>query len=317
MAAALLEQLAVGRASPLGGDDARGRGQPRGRAGDDRGRDRSRRRTAEAADRRRRPGLGRGDRDGCGDACPIYPGKRYEDWTVEDLAGKSVEEVRPIRDDRASCPVAPRRASRALRPDPDSPLAHPTSAGHQYRMPERHGRTAVHVENIRSFARSPANAQGRRPCRGELSSRSGPAVLAAHARAVRIVEDRHAIVLDLVVPVGAEAGHLVLDPEPTPMEEEGPRPWIDPVHGTPSAVERQAELRTADLLEVDDPQVVPVDRRRRERRRPDRSRTARSSGRTAAAGSPGGTGGARPEPRVKAGLSGPLGRLGVGERARA
>jgi arsenate reductase (thioredoxin) len=36
---------------------------------------------------------------GCGDACPIYPGKRYEDWTVDDPAGKSVEEVRPIRDE--------------------------------------------------------------------------------------------------------------------------------------------------------------------------------------------------------------------------
>jgi protein-tyrosine-phosphatase len=38
---------------------------------------------------------------GCGDACPIYPGKRYEDWEVEDPAGKSVEEVRRIRDDLA------------------------------------------------------------------------------------------------------------------------------------------------------------------------------------------------------------------------
>jgi protein-tyrosine-phosphatase/alkylated DNA nucleotide flippase Atl1 len=36
---------------------------------------------------------------GCGDACPIYPGKRYEDWEVEDPAGKSVDEVRAIRDD--------------------------------------------------------------------------------------------------------------------------------------------------------------------------------------------------------------------------
>ena len=36
---------------------------------------------------------------GCGDACPIYPGKRYEDWTLDDPAGKSVEEVRPIRDE--------------------------------------------------------------------------------------------------------------------------------------------------------------------------------------------------------------------------
>ena len=36
---------------------------------------------------------------GCGDACPIYPGKRYLDWELEDPAGKGVESVRPIRDD--------------------------------------------------------------------------------------------------------------------------------------------------------------------------------------------------------------------------
>jgi protein-tyrosine-phosphatase len=36
---------------------------------------------------------------GCGDACPIYPGKRYEDWQLEDPAGKGVESVRPIRDE--------------------------------------------------------------------------------------------------------------------------------------------------------------------------------------------------------------------------
>jgi len=36
---------------------------------------------------------------GCGDACPIYPGKRYEDWELEDPAGKPVEVVRRIRDD--------------------------------------------------------------------------------------------------------------------------------------------------------------------------------------------------------------------------
>lgn len=35
---------------------------------------------------------------GCGDACPIYPGKRYEDWDVEDPAGKDLETVREIRD---------------------------------------------------------------------------------------------------------------------------------------------------------------------------------------------------------------------------
>jgi protein-tyrosine-phosphatase len=36
---------------------------------------------------------------GCGDACPFYPGKRYEDWALEDPAGKGVASVRPIRDD--------------------------------------------------------------------------------------------------------------------------------------------------------------------------------------------------------------------------
>jgi arsenate reductase (thioredoxin) len=36
---------------------------------------------------------------GCGDACPLYPGKRYLDWELEDPAGKSVDDVRPIRDE--------------------------------------------------------------------------------------------------------------------------------------------------------------------------------------------------------------------------
>jgi len=36
---------------------------------------------------------------GCGDTCPIFPGKRYEDWELTDPAGRPIEEVRPIRDD--------------------------------------------------------------------------------------------------------------------------------------------------------------------------------------------------------------------------
>ena len=36
---------------------------------------------------------------GCGDACPIYPGKRYEDWAIEDPEGKTLDEVRRIRDE--------------------------------------------------------------------------------------------------------------------------------------------------------------------------------------------------------------------------
>ena len=36
---------------------------------------------------------------GCGDACPYFPGKRYEDWVLEDPAGQGIESVRPIRDE--------------------------------------------------------------------------------------------------------------------------------------------------------------------------------------------------------------------------
>ena len=36
---------------------------------------------------------------GCGDTCPIYPGKRYEDWKLDDPAGQGVDAVRPIRDE--------------------------------------------------------------------------------------------------------------------------------------------------------------------------------------------------------------------------
>ncbi|PPG86159.1 arsenate reductase ArsC [Rathayibacter rathayi] len=36
---------------------------------------------------------------GCGDVCPVFPGKRYEDWDLADPHGKDLDEVRPIRDD--------------------------------------------------------------------------------------------------------------------------------------------------------------------------------------------------------------------------
>ena len=36
---------------------------------------------------------------GCGDACPFFPGKRYEDWKLDDPAGQGIDSVRPIRDD--------------------------------------------------------------------------------------------------------------------------------------------------------------------------------------------------------------------------
>jgi arsenate reductase len=36
---------------------------------------------------------------GCGDACPVFPGKRYEEWVLDDPAGKSVADIRPVRDE--------------------------------------------------------------------------------------------------------------------------------------------------------------------------------------------------------------------------
>ena len=36
---------------------------------------------------------------GCGDTCPFYPGKRYEDWVLDDPAGQGIDAVRPIRDE--------------------------------------------------------------------------------------------------------------------------------------------------------------------------------------------------------------------------
>ena len=49
---------------------------------------------------------------GCGDACPVFPGKRYEEWVLQDPAGLGVDSVRPIRDDRTPRVPAPGRTRR-------------------------------------------------------------------------------------------------------------------------------------------------------------------------------------------------------------
>ena len=56
---------------------------------------------------------------GCGDACPIYPGKRYEDWELEDPAGKDLETVRRIRDEIEDAGAGPARTSWRRMPRPD------------------------------------------------------------------------------------------------------------------------------------------------------------------------------------------------------
>ena len=53
---------------------------------------------------------------GCGDACPVFPGRRYEEWKLDDPAGQSVEDVRPIRDEIES-------RVRALLTELDVPVA--------------------------------------------------------------------------------------------------------------------------------------------------------------------------------------------------
>ena len=56
---------------------------------------------------------------GCGDACPFYPGKRYEDWVLDDPAGQGIEAVRPIRDEiRTRIERAAGRAARVTDPEP-------------------------------------------------------------------------------------------------------------------------------------------------------------------------------------------------------
>src|SRR2546421_12685300 len=56
---------------------------------------------------------------GCGDACPFYPGKRYEDWELEDPAGKDLETVRRIRDEIERRVIALAGAIRGTTPGGD------------------------------------------------------------------------------------------------------------------------------------------------------------------------------------------------------
>ena len=100
MAAAMLERQAEGRVQVIsaGSEPADGLNPAVVRAMEEVGIDISAERPKKLEDRMVR------ESDvvitmGCGDACPIYPGKRYEDWDLEDPAGKDLEVVRGIRDE--------------------------------------------------------------------------------------------------------------------------------------------------------------------------------------------------------------------------
>ena len=57
---------------------------------------------------------------GCGDACPVFPGKRYLDWDLDDPAGRPLEEVRRIREDvRVRVELLVRELTRAEAPEAD------------------------------------------------------------------------------------------------------------------------------------------------------------------------------------------------------
>ena len=93
MAAGLLNKHAQGRVHiRSAGSDPADRDQPGRGRGDERARDRHVGGVSQAADRRGRPAADVVITMGCGDACPIYPGKRYLDWELEDPAGKSLDE---------------------------------------------------------------------------------------------------------------------------------------------------------------------------------------------------------------------------------
>ena len=113
MAAGLVKLRSDGRIH------VRSAGSDPGRAdqpGCGRGHDRARRRhepgVPQAADGRGRAAADAVITMGCGDACPIYPGKKYEDWELDDPAGQDVETVRRIRDELdAARAEADRRAA--------------------------------------------------------------------------------------------------------------------------------------------------------------------------------------------------------------
>ncbi len=79
---------------------------------------------------------------GCGDTCPVFPGKRYLDWKLEDPAGQGVEAVRPIRDEikaRIEALIA------EIAPEPPRMTHRRHTRGHRHRLrPRRIHRRALH-----------------------------------------------------------------------------------------------------------------------------------------------------------------------------
>ena len=76
---------------------------------------------------------------GCGDACPIFPGKRYEDWKLDDPAGQGIDAVRPIRDEIRRHVEALIDIVRTCRAEP------PQGARTAWNAPSRSGTTRYHA----------------------------------------------------------------------------------------------------------------------------------------------------------------------------
>ena len=82
---------------------------------------------------------------GCGDACPVYPGKRYLDWELTDPAGKTVEDVRPIID-HIDERVRQLLAELLGEARPLAVRCLPDSIGHDLHDLQREGRVLVNQE---------------------------------------------------------------------------------------------------------------------------------------------------------------------------
>ena len=108
---------------------------------------------------------------GCGDACPVYPGKRYEDWEVDDPAGQDLDTVRAIRDEldrrvqSADRRAASGRAAGAWRPRPAEPCR-PRLAAPSGRRGTRHLRAGL--RRLRRDRGERAVRRGARRRRGSL-----------------------------------------------------------------------------------------------------------------------------------------------------
>ena len=105
---------------------------------------------------------------GCGDACPYYPGKRYEDWVLEDPAGQGIESVRPIRDEIRGR-VATLLSELGVEPAPPDWWLPRLLGGHPWRDRTSSAAAARPASHWRKIGRSETPECGSMPARSGLA----------------------------------------------------------------------------------------------------------------------------------------------------